>query len=382
MTAHAPRPAPAAPAHLPVARTLSVMLTHKCNAECAHCGTFSGPRVGGRLDLPRLLAAIDQAAALRFGNVVFTGGEPTIYWADLLAGLAHARSRRLMTRVVTNGHWAKTPDRARERLSALVAAGLDEINFSAGDEHQRFVPLEHVLQGVAAALDHPLPVHLMVEKVRDRGITREAVLDHPLLRDRADLEWLGISESPWMPLDPSERADYPEGSCANRDNLDRFPGCDSVLQTYVLHPGGEMTTCCGIGARVIPSLRAEETFDGAPGRLAAIVAEAEEDVLKLWLRHEGPEKILAWAASLDPSIEWEDRYAHRCQACARIYADPRVGRVIAAHYGERLADLVARAFIVEHGARLGEGPWTSRAWTDSGSRPSSARTAAAPRSSP
>jgi hypothetical protein len=63
---------------------------------------------------------------------------------------------------------------------------------------------------------------------------------------------------------------------------------------------------------------------------------ANEDFLKRWIRIEGPEKILAWAADLDPSIEWENQYAHRCQACRRIYADDRVKAVIREHHGAKI----------------------------------------------
>jgi hypothetical protein len=63
---------------------------------------------------------------------------------------------------------------------------------------------------------------------------------------------------------------------------------------------------------------------------------AASDPLKQWIRSEGPERILAWAASHDPDIKWENMYAHRCQACIRLHKDRRVQEVITEHIAERI----------------------------------------------
>jgi hypothetical protein len=54
---------------------------------------------------------------------------------------------------------------------------------------------------------------------------------------------------------------------------------------------------------------------------------------------EGPERILAWAATHDPSIEWEHRYAHQCQACVRVFRDSKVRAVIAAHGHAKMPEI-------------------------------------------
>jgi hypothetical protein len=56
---------------------------------------------------------------------------------------------------------------------------------------------------------------------------------------------------------------------------------------------------------------------------------------------EGHEKILAWAAEKDPSIRWENSFAHHCQACQRIHTDPRVVEVIRQHYDEVVHEVSA-----------------------------------------
>jgi hypothetical protein len=66
--------------------------------------------------------------------------------------------------------------------------------------------------------------------------------------------------------------------------------------------------------------------------------------MKRWIRLEGPEKILAWAAEIDRQIEWENMYAHKCQACLRVYKNDSVKQVIREHHQEKLADVILGEF--------------------------------------
>ena len=55
--------------------------------------------------------------------IVFTGGEATLRWKDLLEGIRYATELGFLTRLVTNAHWANREDMAQEKLLALIEAG-------------------------------------------------------------------------------------------------------------------------------------------------------------------------------------------------------------------------------------------------------------------
>jgi MoaA/NifB/PqqE/SkfB family radical SAM enzyme len=82
--------------------TLQVHVTRRCNLRCLHCYSSSGPEQRGELPLDILGGAIDDAAALGYGMLAVSGGEPMLYQplSDLLA---RARRRGLATAVTTNG---------------------------------------------------------------------------------------------------------------------------------------------------------------------------------------------------------------------------------------------------------------------------------------
>lgn len=328
-------------------KTLSVMPTFTCPAACTDCGTLSSPHEKATLKLDTMLAAIKQAKELNFGNVVFTGGEPTLRWNDLKKAINFAKNLGLPTRIVTNAHWAFTYDKAIEKLKDLILSGLDEINFSTGDEHARFIPIERVVYGIKASLALNLKPHIMIELRERREVTRKVLInalkDNGL--DENDLKLVDISESPWMPLDPMSVEDYPCIIVANSDNIHNFQGCESILQTYVIQSDGRIGSCCGLGLRTVAELNVanvnQENF------LHEAVKISESDIVKLWIHYFGTEKILKWAADKNPSIMWENMYAHKCQACMRIFKDYEIKSVILDHYEEILGELIMNIYLEE-----------------------------------
>lgn len=323
-------------------KTLSVMPTYRCNAACRDCGTFSNPDQRIHLAEETIRAAIDEAVTLGFANVVFTGGEPTLRWPSLLRCLRYVAGR-LPTRIVTNAVWAVSVDKAEARLRTLRDAGLDEINFSTGDEHVRFVPVERVVNAMIACNRIGMVFHTMVERRRGAGVTKQALLRDPRLAaafERPSVP-LRIEESPWMPVDPAAVAAYPPGDAITEANVQACRGCDSVLQTYVLQADGVIGACCGLGMRTTPELHAGRAQ--GEGFLRRAVTEAEADLVKLALRYIGPEKLLRLAAARDPGIRWEGLYAHRCQSCMRLYKDPRVVAAAIEAVEAEQANLVAAA---------------------------------------
>ncbi len=326
-------------------KSLSIQPTFQCNAACTDCGTFSSPHEKASISLESIIAAIDEAKELGFFNVVFTGGEATLRWDDLIAGIAHATSLDFPTRVVTNGFWAWTVEKAAAKIDILMAAGLKEINFSTGDEHVKFVPIDRVVNGVLAALDRQLPVHVMVELRAQRHVTKDVLFAQPRISALPDdvKARIGVSESPWMPIDPSRVEKYPAGTAIDSTNISSATGCDSILQTYTLQGDGRIGCCCGLGLRLLPELNVAHAAE--PGFLRRAVTEAESDLLKLWIRYVGAERVLAWAAEKNPEIQWEGMYAHRCQACMRIYHDPLVAEAILEHHEEMLATILQNMWL-------------------------------------
>ena len=92
-----------------------------CNLRCAYCVAESSPTAPRRaLGLPVVRRIVDEAVALGFGHIYFTGGEPFLL-DDIYDMLAYA-APRLRTTVLTNGMLLKGV--RLERLCAVAHPNL------------------------------------------------------------------------------------------------------------------------------------------------------------------------------------------------------------------------------------------------------------------
>jgi hypothetical protein len=97
--------------------------------------------------------------------------------------------------------------------------------------------------------------------------------------------------------------------------------------------------------RILPELQVANISDKQ--FLSKALEEGEQDIMKLLLKYMGPEKLLHWAGGKNTAIKWENMYAHKCQACMRLYSDEEVADTILEHYEELLPDLLSTMYIEE-----------------------------------
>ncbi len=103
-------------------------LTHRCPLQCPYCSNpIALSRRTDELTTDEWIDVIRQAAALGVLQVHLSGGEPTAR-KDLAEIIAGARSSGLYTNLITAGVLL-----TRERLAALVIAGLDHVQLSIQD---------------------------------------------------------------------------------------------------------------------------------------------------------------------------------------------------------------------------------------------------------
>lgn len=108
-----------APATLPW--KLWLYTNYDCNLKCSYCVAKSGPNVPRRaLGLVNVRRLVDEAVALGFDHIFFTGGEPFIL-AEIYEMLAYS-SARVATTVLTNGMLLRG-----SRLEKLIAVANEKL---------------------------------------------------------------------------------------------------------------------------------------------------------------------------------------------------------------------------------------------------------------
>jgi hypothetical protein len=328
---------------------VTILGSYRCTAECKHCCFDSNPRIKERLSLQEILCFIESASQYRqLQLVVFSGGECFLLGEDLNRAVSFCKSKGLRTRCVTNGYWAKSLTGGRQRLQGLKDDGLDELNISTGDFHQEHVSASTIVSAARLSVEIGIENTLIVVEMRKtRQVSKAQLLrDHPSL---GELEALGeprfrMIESPWMPMSINEHIDQDSQYMLNRDNVHLRTGCSSINTTIVLTPRGKVGLCCGLTRELIPELNetiGERTLDD-------ILRSSGHDFMKIWLFVDGPERILAWAASKNAAIDWENKYSHHCHVCLSLFDDELVRETIREHYLERVDDVLLRYSLLLH----------------------------------
>jgi MoaA/NifB/PqqE/SkfB family radical SAM enzyme len=136
---------------------------YDCNLKCSYCVAKSGPRVPRRaLGIETIFRLIDEAVALRFTEVFFTGGEPFLL-EDIYAMLAYA-SARVNTTVLTNGMLLR--GRRLQQLCEIANPGLvvqvslDGANPEDHDAYRGQGTWEKTVTGIRLLQQHGFRVRL------------------------------------------------------------------------------------------------------------------------------------------------------------------------------------------------------------------------------
>lgn len=320
-------------------RELVFSTTNTCSARCRDCPVVPGADPPARLTFEEMRRDMDEVYAwggLRL--VVFTGGEALLLGRHLRQAIAHAASKGLFTRIVTNAYWATSRDTALQVLGELKALGLTEINISCDDYHQEFVPLENVKHANDAALEIGLPA-LLVHRRRVGGqITEESlaaflgVALHRFLPGKENPDNNVISTAPNVPLDACDQDSAEHPWELPSDDRQWMGPCSSVLRSIVVSPHRNVHLCCGIAKSSIPELRIGSLDQDD---LLTILQRGNQDLMANWLALEGPAAILAFVRDKDPTLSLPERYVSRCHLCNELFTRPEVRRVLRKYAAER-----------------------------------------------
>jgi MoaA/NifB/PqqE/SkfB family radical SAM enzyme len=99
---------------------LHILLTYRCTYECDHCFVWGSPRQSGVLTIDQITRILDQAKEAGVTSVYFEGGEPFLYYAELVRGVHKAAEMGFSVGIVSNAYWAISVSDAMEWLQPLV----------------------------------------------------------------------------------------------------------------------------------------------------------------------------------------------------------------------------------------------------------------------
>ena len=270
------------------------LLTYRCTYACDHCFLWGSPEQEGTMTCAQVTSVIDQAAAHGSVSMVyFEGGEPTLVYPVMLAAARHARENGLDFGVVTNCHFAESPEDAALWFAPLKELGIADLSLSSyayflAGEQERLLR-----NAVVAARDLELPLAVLEvgadADLSDIGVPSEgcsAVMYKgraavELAPDQADAEHGG------QPPAALTECPYEDFAAPERGHV----GCD-----------GEFQLCQGISAGNVWKRGLADVFNSCEPAAMPVVG----DILR------GGPYELARAHGVQPARE---RYADACHLC-------------------------------------------------------------------
>lgn len=325
--------------------SLSLITTYKCPAECSNCCFECGPKRVEKLPLQTALSHIDNALSnfKDIGVVVLTGGECFLDIDYLLTLIRHIHSYNLICRVVTNGFWAKSKEIAQNILSQCKNAGLSEINFSTGDDHLEYIPIEYVKNGVEASVKLNLTVVLNIESGKDRSFNidefvKDERISQFLCTEGAKLPKLTIINGVWMPF-TKESLKYLQPM-----DIDVFhpckDRCKNLFTSITISPTNRMLACCGLP---VLYLRHLDLGNLKKYSIKALYNKQFDDFIKIWLFVDGPYKILSFIGKkLNRIIPECKVVSHTCFYCAVLFTNTIYLKTAQKFYNEIFSSIMLR----------------------------------------
>lgn len=244
--------------------------------------------------------------------VIFTGGECSLLEEDLTKSISKAHSLNKITRIVTNGHWAKN---SGYLINEWVKAGLNEINFSTGFEHSKFVSTDTLFYAVEKCFEQESlqKIVINVEAFNNQNNNTNALniketTWYKILNTKYK-ERLIILSSPWIKFHTkSLRSNDSDNTLSNDLVMNYDQGCNSILRDIHIDPYGKLLSCCGLSSESTNYLNNGSIINED---LHSAYESGYYDLFKLWLFTDGPYKILKQLGFSDiPTNRHICKYCH------------------------------------------------------------------------
>lgn len=290
--------------------SLVLIPSYNCNSRCRHCYPECVPRFGADWDMEFVKKVIEQGSrlpdSLLARNIHFAGGEPFLYFDELVESCAFAMEKGFYPSVVTNGFWATSVKKAEEKIKPLIDAGLFRVELSIDSFHQEFIPLRSVRNALMAF--RKFKIQILIRTTITKRNDAWTALGHIPPQELVGTKIVISPVSPegraveTIPAEDFIYAPFINGCCFNMLNISvRFDG--------------NVSPCCA-GSDTVPLLS-----------LGNINQESLEDMLhrlnyRFYIKallSRGPAELMTVLTEGGLGNHLKERYTTICHACTHIF---------------------------------------------------------------
>ncbi|MBX6359739.1 radical SAM protein [Pseudacidobacterium ailaaui] len=312
---------------------VGLLYTMTCPLTCAHCIVESSPKAQGKMK-KEVAEGYLRVIPKYSDTVCFTGGEPFLYFNEVLDLVRQAKALGLKITMVSGAGWVRVDkaEIARERVSLLKEAGLNSLCISWDEYHEAGAPREQPL--LLASLANECGLQVLVRSVIPATCNyqeqEKVFAGIPIHYQPVKLIQLGAAKK--LPKEQFYQYDgLPRGRC-------------SVVYSPAIEPDGNVYACCGPGRFSLPS---SPLILGNTNRedLDTIFARATADPIFEALALVGPyglHEILKDTPAMKDHFHPRRQYSSICDLCIDICDTPE----LVATLHERMNEADSKALLV------------------------------------
>lgn len=252
-------------------------------------------------------------------DVALTGGEPFLYYKEIVSIWEELGSSRLPFRIVTSAYWGRTYTKAHQMLATLKALGLNLLGVSYDDAHAKFVEPETVENVLRAANELGIPCQV-VGNFWEPGRTVQSLINIPtnssftVTSDRV----VPIGRAASVEITPDSfgvKADLSKFRCMYRKNF----------YDIAIYPDGKLYPCCSGGFNVKGKLSVGN-INHTP--LRNLLDRVHADIYVRIAKEKSFRFLYDLVEKKRPDLFQQlpqyDRMVSGCQLCQQIHGDDRL----------------------------------------------------------
>ncbi|MCE2615394.1 radical SAM protein [Phocaeicola oris] len=310
--------------------SLCILTTYKCTSSCENCCFQCSPNRNEKLTISEIKFYIKETICSFYSVklLILSGGESFLLMNELEEIVNFASRLGLKVRIVTNAFWASSYKKAFQIVNQLKKVGLSEINYSTGDDHQKFVPINNILNGIIAAVEQNINVVVNVESSDDRNFNSKFLKEHSMLIPYIKIGKLRILNGIWVQFKNKNNKDT-EIPGISRFVMPCYGGYSNLFSTIAIDPDHRMLACCGLISKYSKYL---DLGNLKTHSIKELYLNQFKDFLKIWIATEGPYEILNYISQFTSEDYKIYKSMHICQVCNKVLNTPRYINILRKEY--------------------------------------------------
>lgn len=288
---------------------LVLVMTEKCNAECDICLYNCSPEKNSLMDLNDAYDYIDQVAKLNsFKMVCITGGEPFLYYDNLIKIIKKAKSKFSNIGVSTNGFWGESIEKSEEFLKTLELEGVTELYLSVDEFHGKYISYQNIKNILYAGKKTNIKI-LLSSVVTKNSLKLKDISE--ILDD--SVVGYNITEYPCAKVGRASEK-IPEDEFIFNNKIPH--GKCNKHTSFTVFPDGRVYPCCSITSiSQLLSLGSLKDYT-----VAELIEKYENNIYCSLLRNVGSRWFTDKIQEKNLPIKLQKNYVALCELCGDLFA--------------------------------------------------------------